>query len=402
MSMPIRSLPLPDISAPATTTSSPTRESTAGSGLTPAPQHTAGGTNKVESGAAAAAPSLPSTTTARLSTANTTAPALAANTLAPGQPLKFNEKLRVASRACWDAIGTTEFNLRQAYGGRRPRAEKDPRHAASLADFKRLRDDRKHFVDVSKTPEYQALRNVEVDDQTQPRFDSPMETLLPPNSKFRQMLDPFTGGIRDPKTGLYAELHERRDGTYQLCFPGTGAGDMLSKHYATDVTQFLGKGKVPKMYRLGAELAQELKGVLPGGSFVVTGHSMGGGVANFAGLCHDVPSYCYNAAALGGACLKHLNDQGLMTPERLGKQTHLRIKGDVVSSDKTQQRLATALFAMGFYIRIPQLVGQVCVIDQTVAGYQKLGGMQRHFISAFDNPYRLKQADVEPATGTAT
>lgn len=401
MSMSIRSLSRADLSAPATTTPPPTKNSTADTQLTPSTVSTASGMQNVGSGVPAAAPVLPSTTTARLNAAPISAPAPAANTIAPGQPLKFNEKLRMASRACWDAIGTTEFNLRQAYGGRRPRAEQDPRHAANLAEFKRLRDDRKHFVDVSKTPEYQALRNVEVDDLTQPRMDSPLETMLPPTSKFRQMLDPFTGGIRDPKTGLYAELHERPKGKFQLCFPGTGAGDMLSKHYATDVTQFLGKGKVPTMYRLGAELTQELKGVLPRGSFVVTGHSMGGGVANFAGLCNDVRSYCYNAAALGGACLKHLNDQGLMTPERLGKQTHLRIKGDVVSSDKTQQRLATALFAMGFHIRTPQLVGQVCVIDHTVAGYQKLGGMQRHFISAFDNPYKIKQADAELATGTA-
>lgn len=401
MSMSVRSLPRPDISAPATTAPLAAQESTADTRLTAATESARSGASKVESSVSAAAPPLPSSTTARLNAATDAPPARRANTTASGQPLKFNEKFRLESRACWDGIGTTEFNLRQAYGGRRPRAEKDPQHAASLADFKRLRDDRKHFVDVSKTPAYQALRNVEVNDRTQPRFDSLLEEMLPPNSKFRQLLDPFTGGIRDPHTGLYAELHKSRDGKYQLCFPGTGAGDMLSKHYVTDVAQFLGKGKVPAMYRLGAELTQELKGVLPVGSFVVTGHSMGGGVANFAGLCHDVRSYCYNAAALGGACLKHLNDQGLMTAERQQKQHHLRIKGDVVSSDKTQQRLATVIFAMGFRIRTPQLVGRVCVIDHTVAGYQKLDGMQRHFISAFDNAYKNKQADAAPATGTA-
>lgn len=400
MSMPVQSLPRPDISAPATTTPPPAQESTAGTRLTAAPVSAATGTNQVTSVVATAAPHLPSITTARLSADHTTAPARADDTITPGQPLKFNEKFRKESLACWDAIGTAEFNLGQAYGGRRPRAEKNPQQAANLTEFKRLRDDRKNFVDVSSTPEYQALRKVEINDQTEARSDSLLETLLPPDSKFRQMLDPFTGGIRDPHTGLYAELHQSRGGKYQLCFPGTGAGDMLSKHYATDVTQFLGKGKVPPMYRLCAELTRELKDVLPRGQFVVTGHSMGGGVANFAGLCHNVRSYCYNAAALGGACLRHLNDQGLMTPERLKKQHHLRIKGDVVSSDKTQQRLTAALNAMGVRIRTPQLVGQVCVIDNTVAGYQKLGGLERHFLSAFDSVYRSRQADAEPATGT--
>jgi hypothetical protein len=246
--------------------------------------------------------------------------------------------------------------------------------------------------DLTKAPAYQALKGN--------RPDSQLERLLPTESPFRHLLDPFTGGIRDVQTGLYAELHvDKASDDLVLVFPGTGAADMNTKQWLTNLAQFSGQGEVPAMYAQAAALAKEIQTLQAKFSFddssqgglQLVGHSLGGGIANYVGLKHDIPATCYNAAALGRSCLK---DLGEIPEERIVQQTHIHFKGDTVSSKKTQSRLATLLTVVWqVEIVAPRHIGVIYDLkpqDST----RNLDFWGRHRSSAFDAHYYPEAAAI--------
>lgn len=181
---------------------------------------------------------------------------------------------------------------------------------------------------------------------------------------------PFSGCFRDPNTGVAAGLEQlmKKDGTpvlndqgkpvLSLVFPGTGRGAAWRAQLKTNAQQFLGSGGVPAAHQQSEGLATHLKAKFADAKqLTLTGHSLGGGIANYVGIKQDIPSTCYNPAALGGACLKNLKDQPNLD-ERIKKQSIIRIKRDPVSSPKMQVRLATLVFLfMGKKIATPQSLG---------------------------------------------
>lgn len=239
--------------------------------------------------------------------------------------------------------------------------------------------------DLTKTAAYQALKGN--------RPDSQFERLLPTGSPFRHLLDPFTGGIRDVQTGLYAELHVDKDSrNLVLVFPGTGATDMNTKQWLTNLAQFSGLGGVPAMYAQAAALVKEIQTLQATFSFddssqwglQLVGHSLGGGIANYVGLKHDIPATCYNAAALGQACLKDLGD---ISEDRIAQQTHIHFKGDTVSSKKMQSRLAMLLsIVWQVDIVAPRHIGVIYDLKPQV-WTKNLDFWGRHRSSAFDDHY---------------
>jgi len=289
-----------------------------------------------------------------------------------------------------------EQNVHEAYQ-RRENIKPSPSNKSStgesasakdLDEFRRARDElerKGQGGDLTKTDSYIKLKGR--------RSSSQFENLLPSDSKFRHLLDPFTGGIRDVQTGLYAELHvDTESGDLVLVFPGTGTGDMDTKQWLTNLAQFSGQGGVPAMYAQAAALAKEIQDLQSDLSFDNTsqgglklvGHSLGGGIANYVGLKHGMPATCYNAAALGRACLKDLGD---IPKDRIAQQTHIHFKGDTVSSKKTQHRLAALLpvvWQVG--IVIPRHIGAVYDL-QPDPSTQGMGFWSRHRFSAFDDHY---------------
>lgn len=206
---------------------------------------------------------------------------------------------------------------------------------------------------LEDTNEYQLLRGSRSD-------KSSMEIHLPAASAFRAMLYPATGGVRDTRSGLYAELRKVTiDGkpVFVLCFPGTGAARNRDTQWKANLKQAFGTGGLPRLYTQSLALAKELKMALNEKEYElhVAGHSMGGGIANFIGLAMNIDSYCFNAAGLGGASLNQLDIDGCLTAERIERQNHVTLKGDYAS----HRKLSKAIGLLSPSGQRPQQVGNV-------------------------------------------
>ena len=240
------------------------------------------------------------------------------------------------------------------------------------------------------------------------RNASNLETFLS-DSPLSSKLDPLTGAFRDPATGLFAELKSVGGGKYALCIGSTGVGRMTMKQTKVDIAQVLNQRKVPAAYKQAVELTKVLHNVLKQQMqdewnrleiegtvqdsdliFTVTGQSMGGGIANYVGLKLGIQSNCFNPAALGQAAIKDLKDSGRLTPENLNKQKIIRQKGDIISGEKNQKKIAQ--FANIFIPNVdtPQHLGQIYVAKKTdipsLNGVTR-GFQSRHFTSSFQPFY---------------
>jgi hypothetical protein len=219
------------------------------------------------------------------------------------------------------------------------------------------------------------------------RKETKMGALLK-GSKFASMIDKKTGGFLDPSTGLCCQLQPLKSGNYALCIPGIAPGKMFGPQLSASVQQFLGVGGVPEIYSQALKLAEFLSTQLEnqgGKKLELTGHSMGGGIANYVGLKLDLPSVCFNAAALGRACLK---DIGEVSPETLTKQIHVRMKNDFATHPPVTRKLM-AFFSLGREKYVPRNVGVICEINTSDKFYPGNHGiMDRHLLDAMSNWYR--------------
>lgn len=325
------------------------------------------------------------------STSSTTTAATSAKVNEEIQLHDFDE-IRAESEAIFNVLIDTEDSVMQGYYIERPKADKDEAREKNLSEFKKLRDatNDDSTKDIVKTASYKSL--------SQHRLVSLLENLLPADSKFRSLLDPYTGGIRDISTGLYAELQIiSNSNTYVLCFPGTGAGDMITKQWKTNLKLLTGTGGVPKAHAQAVELASEINAILKnskktGKPLKLAGHSLGGGIANYVGMKLDLNSTCFNAAALGPACLRDLND--VMTEDRITKQTHIRIKGDVISSTKAHTKLASLIPGSNKDTALsPKHIGVIYVAAPDTPNYPKSNFIVRHKLGSFINLYKNSPQD---------
>ena len=209
---------------------------------------------------------------------------------------------------------------------------------------------------------------------------------------FAKLIDPVTGGFRDPSTGLYCELKPLTADTmsrvtgYVLCFPGVGAANMHSTQLLSSVKQFLGVGGLPTMHSQALALAETIQDKLAaeGKTLELTGHSMGGGIANYVGLKLNLPAVCYNAAALGRACLKDIGEANL---ENLKKQTHIRLEGDFATNPSVTRKLM-AFFTLGKNNYVPRNIGVINEIKTSDHYFPRdRFGMNRHALDSMHNWY---------------
>ena len=189
------------------------------------------------------------------------------------------------------------------------------------------------------------------------------------NNPLNSKIDKQRGAFADESTGLYFELHldkpPKQTTDIQkayLIFPGTGVPGMVAMQWKNNIQNILGVGGVPPAYEQAAKLTNlilvNLQKSHPSIELELVGHSLGGGIANYVGLTHGLKSTCFNAAGLGKACMNVL---GTVSQDKLNKQTHVRVKGDWLSSTKILEKIRQALPRL--IPSTPRQMGNVLIIE---------------------------------------
>lgn len=108
---------------------------------------------------------------------------------------------------------------------------------------------------------------------------------------------------RDPGSEGFAELHhEALTGARVLVFRGTRISSL--KDITTNLVQF--SNALPARYRWADELAERVRSQFPGERLLLTGHSLGGGLAMYAGLRQEQEAVVFNPAGLSRGVVTEL------------------------------------------------------------------------------------------------
>lgn len=102
----------------------------------------------------------------------------------------------------------------------------------------------------------------------------------------------------DPTSGFRAAVFSHEDGTHALAFCGS---ERETRDWLTNFAQGLGVDTA--QYRQAAAFAQECK-VQFGDNFVLTGHSLGGGLAAIAAAVSNTPAVTFNPAGVHNKTLQ--------------------------------------------------------------------------------------------------
>lgn len=336
-------------------------------------------------------------------TSHTASPSIRLNNLRP-LVLSSNEKIsrpvmqaftniKEQSKQFYYALRESQLNIKKAISIDRRAINSDQNMKHRLDTHKLWRDAPNRTERLNRQEAgIQAYKEIQTHLK---RPDSALEKLLPEDSQLRRDLFPVSGGLRDPKIGLYAELRElAADETgkknYILCFIGTGKGAAIRAQMTTNVTQFAGVGGVPAAHKKALALTEELKKVIEsqGGALSLTGHSLGGGICNYVGTKLKINSTCYNSAALGGGCLDDLKKSNSLSEENLKTQTHIRVKGDPVSSPRAQKIISFLIrIVTNLELKLPRHVGTIYEAGKSDFDHPMPGGITCHQLKTFDSLY---------------
>lgn len=177
--------------------------------------------------------------------------------------------------------------------------------------------------------------------------------------------------LTDPETGLEAKVYRKGD-TYVLVFEGSTNGDNGTDWGANFAN---GGGGVPEQYRQALDIGLRFKEVYGSqGDVVVTGHSLGGGLATFAGLGAGIETYTYNASGLGPGTRMFL-DSALLTFRNEHLIKNYVQRGEILNIIRTAQTvLMTGPFS-GFF-------GSLILIGET----ERVGEYGSDPVTAHNNP----------------
>lgn len=210
----------------------------------------------------------------------------------------------------------------------------------------------------------------------------------------------------DLGNGMTAALYTDGDGHYVLAFAGTdGFSDAL-----TDIGQATGLST--KQYAQARSLTTTLSTAY-GGNLVLTGHSLGGGLAAYGAVSTGSTAVTFNAAGLSDA---HLEDAGLhwqagrANVARTGQVRAYHVDSDILTN--SQEAFEDVPDAIGAPITIANPVEQPTdwswLVPPFAAGLQGAHAVDMHLMSSvlsgmqhsdlsFTTTYQ-----VETSTGTET
>ena len=219
--------------------------------------------------------------------------------------------------------------------------------------------------------------------------------VLDQSPQFEGRLKQGKGLLYDTKTGFVASVFkDGKTGQVKVVFGGTTAGQklpfpddkkLLFRQTMADAANFTG-AFIPECYEQAAEMARlAQKHFDPDnqGKVSLTGHSLGGGMAQYAAAMHKLPANCFSAAALGKAALTELNQQGALDPDWIKENiTQVMVKGDPVSNPLGLDKYSSHFAATNLGTRIV-LEGQSWKHGDPVVGRHMLS--HKHVHTAVQN-----------------
>jgi uncharacterized protein YukE len=129
--------------------------------------------------------------------------------------------------------------------------------------------------------------------------------------------------------GFQANVYRDDDGRYVLAFAGTDPTSI--RDWGANAQQ--GMGALSSQHLQAVRLAQHLAGAVGSENVVLTGHSLGGGLASTASVATDVPAVTFNAAGvhpntvLAAAALGHENPG--LDP---GQVRNYHVRGEILTT----------------------------------------------------------------------
>lgn len=144
--------------------------------------------------------------------------------------------------------------------------------------------------------------------------------------------------LDDKDSGYHACYYTRTKGGVRelaLAFRGTEMASV--EDWKTDFLQVV-LGELPRQYLLARANAQELKALSLAStrrgepaSALLTGHSLGGGLAEFGALCWGLQSVCFASAPIGARARETCGQAGPRGPRRPADfVTHIFMEGDYI------------------------------------------------------------------------
>lgn len=209
-------------------------------------------------------------------------------------------------------------------------------------------------------------------------------------------LDPelFTGGVASMpfalgipglilpgQSGATTSIYRDDHGNYVLAFAGT---DDFSD-VQTDIMNAAGLPTV--YYQYATEVAQKVQQALgpEADNLVITGHSMGGGMATVASIATGAPAVTYNAAGPGVSAVSYAADQAGITPKEAkaaadaGNIRAYHVEGDAVTS-LSGPGLAPPAWGTSIVLDTPQhkLPEEIIEFTGDEDGYQDYDALDAH------------------------
>ncbi len=153
----------------------------------------------------------------------------------------------------------------------------------------------------------------------------------------RYRYEPESGFVEDAGgVGFGARLSRRENGDgIVVAFRGSNAPGE-DEHWMHDwvVDAHQGGGGIPQQYICGAEVLSAVRNAFPDDELIVTGHSLGGGIAAYSIMKLAKPGRLscatYNAAGISTITLLSLPKDSVS--EAAGRISNIRSKGDPVSA----------------------------------------------------------------------